>query len=93
MVPGHGPVTDKAGVVSVRDYLQYVNDQATARFEAGMDSWDAAQDIALNEFGEWGECGRIAVNVDTVYRHLNPAHTSPDVVEMFKRMLSLEKPH
>ena len=93
VIPGHGPVTDKSGVVAVRDYLQYINDQATARFEAGMNAWDAAQDIALNEFGEWGERGRIAVNVDTVYRHLDPAHASPDVVEMFKRMLSLEKPH
>lgn len=93
VIPGHGPVTDKSGVVAVRDYLQYVNDQATARFEAGMSSWDAAQDIALNEFGEWGEHGRIAVNVDTVYRHLDPTHATPDVVEMFKRMLSLEKPH
>jgi len=90
IVPGHGPITDKAGVTSIREYLVYVRDQATERFNGGMDAWDAARDIALNGFGQWGEFGRIAVNVDTVYRSLDPSHKSPDVVEQFKRMFTLE---
>ena len=90
IVPGHGPLTDKAGVGEVRDYLVYVRDQATERFHGGMDAWDAARDIALNGFGQWGEFGRIAVNVDTVYRSLDGNHRSPDVVEQFRRMLTLE---
>ena len=90
IVPGHGPVTDKAGVSGVRDYLVYVRDEAKQRFEGGMDAWDAARDIALNGFGRWGETGRIAVNVDTVYRSLDPSHRSPDVVEQFRRMFALE---
>lgn len=90
IVPGHGPVTDKAGVAGVRDYLVYVRDEAKQRFEGGMDAWDAARDIALNGFGRWGETGRIAVNVDTVYRSLDPSHRSPDVVEQFRRMFALE---
>ena len=90
IVPGHGPITDKAGVTSIREYLVYVRDQATERFNGGMDAWDAARDIALNGFGQWGEFGRIAVNVDTVYRSLDPTHRSPDVVEQFKRMFTLE---
>ena len=92
IVPGHGPLTDKAGVVAIRDYLVYVRDEATVRFHGGMDAWDAARDIALNGFAEWGEFGRVAVNVDTVYRTLDPTHRSPDVVEQFKRMFSLENP-
>ena len=36
VVPGHGPVTDKAGVAQVRDYLTFVADAATARHDAGM---------------------------------------------------------
>jgi hypothetical protein len=74
----------------VRDYLVYVRDEAKERFEGGMDAWDAARDIALNGFGRWGETGRIAVNVDTVYRSLDPSHRSPDVVEQFRRMFALE---
>ena len=93
VVPGHGPVTDKGGVTAVRDYLTYVDTEATARFHAGMDAWDAARDIALNGFGTWGEFGRIAVNVDTVYRTLDPTHHSPNIVEQFQHMAALERTH
>ncbi len=93
VVPGHGPVTDKSGIVRVRDYLTFVDHEATSRFEAGMDAWDAARDIALDGFGELSEAGRISVNVDTVYRSLDPRHVSPNVVEQFKRMAALESPH
>jgi hypothetical protein len=91
VVPGHGPLTDKSGVAAVRDYLAYIEEEATQRHAAGMDAWDAARDIALNGFGEWGEWGRISVNVETVYRSIDPAHQSPDVVEQFRRMAQLER--
>jgi len=77
----------------VRDYLAFVETEATARFRAGMDAWEAARDIALNGFGDWGESGRISVNVDTVYRTLDPQHHSPDVVEQFRRMAALDARH
>ena len=93
IVPGHGPLTDKAGVTAIRDYLSFVQGEATERFNGGMDAWDAARDIALNGFEKWGEFGRLAVNVDTVYRTLSPAHKSPDVVEQFRRMFALELKH
>jgi glyoxylase-like metal-dependent hydrolase (beta-lactamase superfamily II) len=91
VVPGHGPLTDKSGVAAVRDYLAYIETEATQRHAAGMDAWEAARDIALNGFGEWGEWGRISVNVETVYRTIDPAHQSPDVVEQFRRMARLEQ--
>ena len=96
VVPGHGPLTDKAGVAAVRDYLAFVEREATARHDAGIDAFDAAREIARlvdagDDFGSWGEAGRIAVNVETVYRTLDPAHRSPDVVEQFRRMAALER--
>ena len=96
VVPGHGPVTDKGGVASVRDYLAFVDLEASGRFEAGMDAFDAARDLAHvlgadERFGEWGEFGRIAVNVEAVYRALDPGHETPDVVEQFRRMAELER--
>jgi glyoxylase-like metal-dependent hydrolase (beta-lactamase superfamily II) len=90
IVPGHGPLTDKAGVVAIRDYLAFVEREATERHNGGMDAWDAARDIALNGFAEWGEFGRLAVNVDAVYRSLDPSYKSPDVVEQFRRMHQME---
>ena len=46
VVPGHGPVTTKQAVREIRDYLEYVHEQATARFTAGMPAMDAARDSA-----------------------------------------------
>jgi glyoxylase-like metal-dependent hydrolase (beta-lactamase superfamily II) len=95
VVPGHGPLTDKAGIVAVREYLSFVDGAATARQKAGTDAWEAARDIAREigarpEFRGWSEFGRIAVNVDTAYRSLDPAYVSPNVVEQFRRMAELE---
>ncbi|MFZ1488846.1 MAG: MBL fold metallo-hydrolase [Ilumatobacteraceae bacterium] len=99
VVPGHGPLTDKAGVVAVRDYLTFVDEQATQHFREGIDAFEAARDIAremgvshVGGFDRWGEFGRITVNVETAYRHLDPAHQSPDVVEQFRRMAALDHP-
>jgi glyoxylase-like metal-dependent hydrolase (beta-lactamase superfamily II) len=95
VVPGHGPVTDKAGVAAVRDYLAFVDDAATARHAAGIDAWEAARQIAAEvgakeEFRGWSEFGRISVNVDTAYRSLDPGYVTPNVVEQFRRMAELE---
>jgi glyoxylase-like metal-dependent hydrolase (beta-lactamase superfamily II) len=90
VVPGHGPITDTSGVVDVRDYLAFVEREATTRHDAGMDAFDAARDIALGAYGEWGERGRLAVNVEAVYRQLDPGYRPPDVVELFRRMAALE---
>lgn len=96
VVPGHGPVTDKSGVVAVRDYLTYLDDEASKRHAAGIDAFEAARDIAREmgidgrTFASWGEFGRVSVNVETVYRTLDVAHRSPDVVEQFKRMAMIE---
>ncbi len=95
VVPGHGPLTDKAGVVAVRDYLAFVDGAATAHHAAGIDAWEAARSIARDigarpEFNGWGEFGRITVNVDTAYRSLDPDYQTPNVVEQFRRMAELE---
>ena len=95
VVPGHGPLTDKAGVVAVRDYLAYVDEAATQRHAAGVDAWEAARDIAREigareDFRGWGEFGRIAVNVDTAYRSLDDTYVTPNVVEQFRRMAEIE---
>jgi cyclase len=86
LVPGHGPVTDASGVHEVKRYLTYVRDEARARFEAGMDPEQAADDIDLSDFAGWGDPERIAVNVETVYRELDPSRPEPAKPELFVRM-------
>ena len=86
LVPGHGAVTDASGVHEVKRYLAYVRGEAAARFEAGMDADQAADDIDLADFAGWGDAERIAVNVETVYRELDPARAPASPAELFARM-------
>jgi len=96
VVPGHGPLTDKAGVTAVRDHLAFIDEEAAARFASGVDAFDAAREIGRVlgsdvRFSELGEFGRIAVIVETVYRTLDPEYAASDVIEQFRRMAELER--
>lgn len=91
IVPGHGPLTDKAGVRSNRDYLAYVEAEARKRHAAGMDAWEAAQDISLDGFGTLEDPERIAVTVDTVFREINEDMSPRDVIDLFGKMAELDR--
>jgi cyclase len=90
IVPGHGPLTDGAGVQAVADYLGYVRAEATARHQAGMRADEAARDIELGPYAEWLDWERIVINVDSVYRELDPEHPRPDVLDLFRQMAELK---
>jgi len=89
IVPGHGPTTDQRGVAAVRQYLEYVRDQARSRFDAGMSAFDAARDIELAEYSAWSDPERIAVNVDSLYREFAGEQATTDIFELFARMAEL----
>ena len=93
LVPGHGPVTDASGVQDVKRYLAYVRDEAKNRFDAGMDAEQAADDIELSDFAGWGDPERIAVNVETIYRELDPSLPEPPRPELFVRMARWASKH
>lgn len=93
IVPGHGPLTDLAGVREVADYLRTVDAEAQARFEAGMGPEEAALDMAaggaLARYAGWRDAERIAVNVDTAWRHWSGSTAEPDALALFGRMARL----
>ncbi|MGN9758142.1 MBL fold metallo-hydrolase [Streptomyces sp. SD31] len=93
IVPGHGPVTTKKAVRNIRDYLEFVHEQAVTRFTAGMPVMDAAHDIRLGRFAELDESERLAVNVHTVYRELDPSLPPLDGPGLFGRMAQLACAH
>lgn len=93
IIPGHGPVTDESGVRDVQRYLTYVRDEATARFEAGMDETAAADDIDISDFRDWGDPERIATNVATIYRELDPSLPPLTPPELFVRMAQWSAHH
>lgn len=93
VVPGHGPITDKAGVRQVRDYLAYVDQEARKRFDAGMPFEEAARDIALKEFGKWSDAERIVVNVYSLYKEYRGVTEHPDMMQLFSKMAEYRKQH
>ena len=90
IVPGHGPLTDLSGVRAVADYLAHVRAEATARHEAGMRAEDAARDIELGPYADWLDWERIVINVDAVYREIDPDHPRADVMDLFRAMAELK---
>jgi cyclase len=86
VVPGHGRVTDKEGPRMVRRYLEFVRREATERHRSGMEAFEAALDIDLGEFADWGDPERIVVNVDSVYREIDPEREAVPPPELFTRM-------
>jgi glyoxylase-like metal-dependent hydrolase (beta-lactamase superfamily II) len=91
IVPGHGPLTDDAGVRAVADYLGFVRSEAKARFDAGMRADEAARDIELGHYREWLDWERIAINVDSVYRELDPGRPATGIIDLFRQMAELKQ--
>jgi len=87
VVPGHGPVVGTEAVVDEREYLLWLEREATARFEAGVPASDAARELA-DGYREWGDAERIVVNVAAVYRQLDPDRR-PSFVDLFSQMAEL----
>jgi len=90
-VPGHGPITDKRGAAAVRGYLEYIRDEARKRYDAGMDAFEAAKDVALGDYASWGDAERIAVNVDRLYREFSGDDSAPEVATLFSQMAELAR--
>jgi cyclase len=78
IVPGHGPITDVAGVQRVKD-------------DAGMTVKDAAFDISISDFESWTDAERIAVNVDTLYREYSGDTSAPNTIEIFTLMAEIKR--
>jgi cyclase len=93
LVPGHGPVTDASGLRDLRRYLVYVLDEARARFDAGMDEVEAADDIDLSDFADWGEAERIVANVIAAYRAFDPARPPKSRQELIAAMANWHASH
>jgi glyoxylase-like metal-dependent hydrolase (beta-lactamase superfamily II) len=86
IVPGHGPITDNAGVRDVQRYLTYIRDEAKQRFDAGMDEEAAADDIDIRDFRDWGDPERLAANVANLYREFDPELPPLSPPELFVKM-------
>ena len=91
VVPGHGPVTDKAGVKRVQDYLGYIAREAKARYDAGLGALEAARSISFDDYAGWGDSERIAINVATLYREFGAQDVPSDAATLFGWMAQIWK--
>ena len=91
IVPGHGPITDKAGVRRMRGYLEYVQQEAKKRYDAGLSLRDAIHDIALGDYDAWLDAERIAINVDTLYREFSGTAKPTDTLTLFTLMAEVKQ--
>ncbi len=91
VVPGHGPLTDRRGTAMVRDYLRFIRAEAIARNAAGMSVIDAAHDIDLGQFQDWSDWERLVINVDAVYREIDPSHEAMPAAQLFFGMAELRR--
>lgn len=91
IVPGHGPLTDVAGVRRMRGYLAYISAEARKRFDAGLPLRDAIHDIALADYDSWIDAERIAINVDTLYREFAGGGKPTDTLTLFTLMAEVKQ--
>jgi cyclase len=63
IVPGHGPIVDKAAVRELRSYFEYISAQARLHFDNGVPYEEAARKISLDRFASWLDPERIIINV------------------------------
>lgn len=90
IVPGHGPLTDKAGVHQVRNYLAFIVEEGTKRFEDGLDLWAATASIDLGPYAQLTEKGRLVQNIASVYRALDPGAPPAPRIQVLEHMATLE---
>lgn len=89
IVPGHGPLTDADGVREVKSYFEYLRDEARRRFDAGMTPLEAARDVRLDRYADWGDGERVVANITTLYREFSGAMEPANVVTIFSEMAEL----
>ncbi|WP_051943571.1 MBL fold metallo-hydrolase [Streptacidiphilus rugosus] len=83
IVPGHGPVLDRDGVLAHRDYLCYLAESVQRLHAAGVPAADAARRlVAEARYPDLHLPERLAITVALQYRHLDAAPEAPMLLQM-----------
>ncbi|MFI7598205.1 MBL fold metallo-hydrolase [Actinoplanes sp. NPDC049681] len=82
IVPGHGPVTDPAGVHTFRAYLEWVAQRAEQAYAAGLSYWEAGSPSTIPPaYAGWGNPERLVITMAAAYRALGDgAHDLTEVL-------------
>jgi glyoxylase-like metal-dependent hydrolase (beta-lactamase superfamily II) len=91
VVPGHGPLGDRACIEAQRGYFEWLVAEGTPRLESGMAPLEAARDLGGGPYASWGESERLVVNLTALGRDLGLDPPS-DVLTLFGGMAALAAP-
>jgi cyclase len=84
-VPGHGPITGRDGVRTVRDYLSLVGEHAVRAHAGGLPVEEAAARLVIPEaYGSWQHRDRLVMTLAAAYRWFND-QVRPTPVEALER--------
>lgn len=74
VVPGHGPVADRAALAEMKRYLALIRDGARDAYARGIDAEAAARDMDLGDLRRWSDTDeRLLQDVQRVYAQLQQA--------------------
>jgi glyoxylase-like metal-dependent hydrolase (beta-lactamase superfamily II) len=88
VVPGHGPLGDRACIEAQRGYFEWLVTEGTPRLEVGLSPLDAALDLAGGPYAGWGDGERLVVNLTALGRDLG-LPVADDVLTLFGGMAAL----
>lgn len=91
VVPGHGPVTTKDGVLQTKRYWEELVSFVERGRAAGAQPLELARAWTSSTFGSWHEAHRVVANVDTIYRELAGDTRHADPVALFEKMADYER--
>lgn len=89
VVPGHGKLTDKAGIVRHLEYLTALRSAAAPLFRDGMNAEQAALRLMRQDFGALAGSERLVVNVAAAFREFRGQDTPDGVIPLFGAMSRL----
>jgi len=96
IVPGHGPIADKAAVRELKAYFEYISAEARRHFDNGVPAEEAARKIGFDRFASWLDPERIVINTASLYREFSGSKAPLDRMTLFagmKRYRDARHPH
>lgn len=92
-VPGHGTLTDKAGVAQVKSYWEYVYPEVKRRHQSGMPPASIAKEMLFSEsftrfgFISWDSPERLYLSTHIICKHLEGTTDKPYSTSEIIRLL------
>jgi glyoxylase-like metal-dependent hydrolase (beta-lactamase superfamily II) len=89
VVPGHGPLAEMADVRELRSYFEYLYEHARIAHGESRTPLQAAHELKLERYADWGENERLVVNIATIYAELEPGGEPLNPLQAFELMAEL----